>query len=263
VNRSKFWNRVKTHGMSVLIAGIIAVSTVLLPGSAPAALAQGVSPACKDDAGRAVMPNPGAGIGAWLLVLNFNHAPSATSTVGCLVMTTGLNPQQVSRTLVACPLVGNVGMVTVGNGVAPFDGNFSITCPGVLQGKQTLENFTIWGRANFAKAGATYTIAKHQDVEFSAGIGAAWHVMFSSRYGATTFASGDGVTNLNGQVVSFGSAVSRIGGGHSLNGSPLAPPVPVTPFEFNFDQPITIGAPGQLWTLAELIFDPPGGCCKS
>ena len=151
----------------------------------------------------------------------------------------------------------------VGNGVAPFDGKLSVSCPGISPGKQTLQNFTIWGRANFANANAFYTIMAHQDVVLSANLSAGWHVTFDSRYGGNNFSSGNGSANLNGQTVSFTSAVQRLTGSHSLNGSQLAPLAAVSPFEFNFDQPIAIGASGQVWTLAEIIVDPPGGCCKS
>jgi hypothetical protein len=202
-------------------------------------------------------------VGAWLLVLNFNHAPSATTTTGCLVMTTSVNPQQVSRTLVACQIFGNAGNVPVGNSMAPFDGNFSINCPGVAQGKQTLEHFSIWGRANFPNASATYPIVQHQDVGLNAGLNAGWNILFNSRYGASTFASGDPVTNVKGQVVTFLSAVSSLTGSHNLNGKDLPPRTTIAPFDYHFDQPITIGAPGQPWTLYEVIVDPPGSCCKS
>lgn len=247
-----------------LAALLLATSILLLPGSATAALAQGVPNACKTDAGKVVVPSPAAGIGAWLLLLNFNHAPSATTTTGCMVVTTGLNPHQVSRTLVACQIVNNAGSVQVGSGAAPFDGNFSISCPGVTgQGKQTLENFTVWGRGNFGKPNAAYPIVQHADVNVTATISADWHALFASRYGGSTFASGDGVTNLKGQDVAFMSAVSSLLGSHSLNANQLVPRTTIAPFEYHFDQAITIGAAGQPWTLYEVIVDPPGGCCKS
>ena len=151
----------------------------------------------------------------------------------------------------------------VGNGIAPFDGRFSVSCPGVPQGKQTLQNFTVWGRANFANANTSYSIVEHPDVALSATLNAGWRVTFDSRYGSSEFSSGDPATNLYGQTVSFTSAVSGLASSHSLNGSRLAPLATVSPFEFNYDQPITIGAPGQVWTLSEVIIDPPGGCCKS
>lgn len=249
----------------ILLAGVLlAASSLLLPLNSGTVLAQGVPDACKNDAGGAVVPNAAAGVGAWLLVLNFNHAPSAATTTGCMVMTTGLNPQQVSRTLVACQIVNNTGNVQVGSGAAPFDGNLSINCPGVTQqGKKTLENFTVWGRGNFAKPNAIYSIAQNADFNVSAAISPDWHVLFTSRYGPSTFSSGSGSANLLGQDVSFTSAVNALQGGHSLNGTLLPPRTPISPFDYHFNQPILIGAAGQPWTLYEIIVDPPGGCCKS
>lgn len=254
---------VRAHGLALLMAVLIVVSISLMPSSSAVALAQSVPNACKDDAGKVLIPSAGGGVGAWLLVLNFNHAPSATSTTGCLVTTIALNPQRVSRTFVTCQLVDNVNLASVGNGVAPFDGQFSISCPGISPGKKKLENFTIWGRANFTNPNTAYAILNHPDVSFSAGLSPSWRVSFDSRYGANSFSSGDAATNLNGQVVSFTSAVRSLTGSHSLNGTQLAPLATVSPFDFRFDQPIVIGAAGQVWTLAEIIVDPPGGCCKS
>lgn len=250
---------------TILLASVLlAANLLLLPMNSGAVFAQGVPAACKNDAGGVVVPSAAAGVGAWLLVLNFNHAPSATTTTGCMVMTTGLNPQQVSRTLVACQVVNNTGNVQVGSGAAPFDGNFSISCPGVTQqGKKTLENFTVWGRGNFAKANATYPVVQNADINVSAAISPDWHVLFTSRYGSSTFSSGSGSVNLLGQDVSFTSAVAALQGAHSLNGSVLAPRTPISAFDYHFNQPITIGAAGQPWTLYEVIVDPPGGCCKS
>ena len=268
MNTNDFRGSAIKHGKSavrILLAGLLLATGVLfLPGSSGTVFAQGVPDACKNDAGRAVIPNAGAGVGAWLLVLNFNHAASKTTTTGCMVMTTGLNPQQVSRTFIACQIVNNVGKVQVGNGSAPFDGNFSIVCPGVLQqGKKTLENFTVLGRGNFGKPNATYSIAQNADINVSAAISPDWHVLFTSRYGGSTFSSGDGSANLLGQDVAFASTVNSLLGSHSLNASQLAPRTTIAPFEYHFDQPTTIGAVGQPWTLYEIIIDPPGGCCKA
>jgi hypothetical protein len=268
VNTNDLRSTVKQHGKGVvriLLAGVLlAACTLLLPLNTGAVFAQGVPDACKNDAGSAVVPNAAAGVGAWLLVLNFNHAPSATTTTGCMVMTTGLNPQQVSRTLVPCQIVNNTGKVQVGSGSAPFDGSFSINCPGVTQqGKKTLENFTVWGRGNFAKPNATYPVVQNADISVSAAISPDWHVLFTSRYGSSTFSSGSGSANLLGQDVSFMSAVNALQGSHSLNGNQLPPRTTIVPFDYHFDQPIMIGAAGQPWTLYEIIVDPPGGCCKS
>ncbi|MFN8444400.1 MAG: hypothetical protein U0175_26690 [Caldilineaceae bacterium] len=248
--------------LSLWIAALLAITTLLIPSQASPLLAQSIHPACLNDDGQPVTPSAGAGIGAWMLVLNFNHGLSGSKTLGCRVDVTGVNPLVIRRTLLECTLVNNVGMVKVGNGKAPFDGKFSVSCPGVAAGKQTLESFTLWGRANFANANAAYTLIQHKDVALTASMSVDWHISFTSRYGKNNFTSGDTTTSLLSQTVSFNSAVRSLTGSHSLNQNELGPLATLKPFEFNHDQPITISAPGSIWTLYELIIDPPGGCCK-
>lgn len=248
---------------SVWVAVMLVLTTLLLPGQAATAFAQGVHPACKNDAGTAVIPSAGAGIGAWMLVLNFNHSPSTTTTTGCLIKTIALGPQKVSRTLVNCLIMNNQGSTQVGSGSAPFDGKFSVNCPGITAGKRKLENFTVWGQANFGSNNADYSILQHTNVTFTAEIDVDWHIDFSSQYGSNIFDSGNRTFNLLGQTVSFMSALRAGVGSHSLNSVDLGPLNSVPAFEFNYDQPFVIGAAGQVWTLHELIIDPPGGCCKA
>lgn len=251
-----------TRKLSLWMAALLVIITLLLPGNTLPLLAQSVHPACLNDAGQPVTPTAGTGLGAWMLVLNFNHSLSGSKTLGCRIDVSGVNPQVIRRTLVECTLVNNVGMVKVGDGKAPFDGKFSVSCPGVAMGKQTLESFTVWGRANFANANAAYTLLQHKDVVLTASMSVDWHISFTSRYGKNNFTSGDTSTNLMGQIVSFNSAVRSLTGSHSLNQNELGPLATLKPFEFYQDQPFTISAPGSIWTLYELIIDPPGGCCK-
>ena len=245
---------------SLLMAALIVVTMLLLPSQTTSSFAQSVHPACLNDAGVAVTPR--AGVGAWLFILNFNHAPNASNTLGCLVETTSVSPQVVKRTLVQCAIVNNVAGTQVGNGVSPFDGNYTVNCPGLAKGKQSLKTFTIWGRAEFAKKSAHYAIVQHADVDFSADLGKYWHVNFSSRYGASSFSSGHPAANLSGKTVEFLSEVSKLTGSHWLEKVQLNPTSTLSGFDYHNDQPITIGAAGSVWTLEEIIIDPPGGCCK-
>lgn len=253
---------IRKRKLSLWMAVLMVITTLLLPNNRLPLLAQAIHPACLNDAGQPVTPTAGAGLGAWMLVLNFNHPLSGSKTLGCRVDVASVNPQVIRRTLVECTLINNIGMVKVGNGMAPFDGKFSVSCPGVAMGKQTLESFTVWGRANFASANAAYTLIQHKDIVLTASMSVDWHISFTSRYGKNNFSSGDATTNLLGQTVSFNSAVRSLTGSHSLNQNELGPLATLKPFEFNHDQPITISAPGSFWTLYELIIDPPGGCCK-
>lgn len=250
----------KAKGISLWMAVLIVLTVVLLPSSASVSLAQGVHPSCLNDAGLAVTPK--AGVGAWLFILNFNHAPNATNTLGCLVETTAVSPQVVKRTLVQCAIVNNVAGVQVGSGVSPFDGNYTVNCPGLSQGKQKLKNFMIWGHAAFANSSAHYPIVTHADVEFSADLDKFWHVNFSSRYGGSSFSSGHPTANLSGKIVEFTSEMNKLTGAHWLENVKLSPTPTLSGFDYHNDQPIIIGAAGSVWTLSEIIIDPPGGCCK-
>lgn len=254
---------VRTKGLSMVTALLIVLSLLLLPSQSSSLFAQAVNPACINDSGVAVIPSAGAGVGGWLLLLNFNHAASATNTVGCLITTTQVNPQRVSRILVNCQIVNNQSAVLVGNGTSPFDGKFSVSCPGLGMGKTKHENFTVWGRATFNNRNVNYSITQHSDFSFIARLNTGWKVNFTSRYGANSFNSGNPNFNLAGQLVSFTSALRGGTASHFLNSAQLTPLSTLPPFDFHQDQPFTISGPGQLWTLHELIIDPPGGCCTA
>ena len=88
-----------------------------LPLGTTVAYAQTVPTACRDDNGQPVQTVPV--IGAWALVLNFNHAPSTSSSIGCRIMTVALAPQQVFYELVTCTISNNTSNVQVGGGTAP------------------------------------------------------------------------------------------------------------------------------------------------
>lgn len=261
-----------TKGVTLCAVMVLVVGMLLAPSGASPVLAQGVPAACLNDAGNPVLPSVGAGVGAWLIVLNFNHAPSTTTTTGCLVKTTALNPQKVIRTMLTCQVTNNDGQVGVGNGTAAFDGKFAIQCPGITEGPGVSHdntNFTLWGRANFAQTNQTYALVTHTDVNLSVSVtGNAstpnnpWYASLSSRYGSTTFVNSDATVNVRGQIVPFESAVGRGTGIHKLNQTALSPETPVAPFSFHYNQPISIGGAGPQWTLHELVIDPPGGCCK-
>lgn len=266
----KLYLSVKLISFGIVAALVLALG--LLPGGAAVALAQGVPAACVDDAGNSIMPSVGGGVGAWLIVLNFNHAPSTTATTGCLVRTTGLNPQKVARSFITCQLVNNQAQAAVGGGAVAFDGKFAIQCPGVNDNpgySQDNVNFTLWGRANFAQTNQTYAIVSHTNVSLSASVTGnvstpnnPWYASLSSRYGSTTFVNSDTTVNVRGQIVRFESAVHRSSGTHMLNQTALTPAANIAPFSFHYNQPITIGGAGPTWTLHELVIDPPGGCCK-
>lgn len=246
------------------LAALIVLAT-MSPLRASTALAQGTPPACLNDQGNTVLPAPV--MGAWVLTLNFNHAPTLGTTKACRATTTGVNPLQVSFTMINCQVRNNPAGIQVGGGQAAFDGNFGIQCPGgpSVPGQGPLyTNFFVSGDATFSTSGAAYTLLQHQDVGIRVEVDANWHVKLRSRYGSTDFEHQDNVTNVNGMQVSLTSLVNNGGGSHFVNSTELQPSATVAPFSFAFNQPFSIGSPGQIWTLYQIIIDPPPSrCCFS
>lgn len=252
-----------SHPKRILVLLMVTVALSIVSPTAATAYAQGgPPPACLDDQGNLHRPAPA--IGSWSLVLNFNHAKNANTTIGCRIATVGVNPQQLAFTLVNCQVLNNAGGVQVGGGRAPFDGNFWIECPGAFTppgGGPLYDNFFVFGEAKFPTPGASYTLMNHQDVSVNVQIDGAWHVKLLSRYNTTTFDNQDNKTNVNGMKVSLQSNVVGGTGSHYVNGTQLLPTASIPDFEFDFSGPITIGRKGETWTLFQLIIDPPAGIC--
>ncbi len=245
----------------------IVLAALLSPFGSSVAWAQAVPPACLNDAGQPIRPNPAyldpGWTNAWVLLLNFNHALSASYTTGCIGMITAANPQPVSYQLIQCPLQNNINQIRVGGGTAPFDGNFWIECPGITQNNYVHASFGVWGRARFPTSNQSYLLMSHQDVAVKAAVDATWHITLDSRYGVNTYNNFANQVNVAGKIVPFKSEVDRTLGTHYINNQALTPHFNVAGFPFDESQPITIGAAGQTMTLYEMIVDPPGMCCRS
>lgn len=240
---------------------------MLLPTAAgtPIAHAQNVPAACLNDAGQPVRPAPV--IGAWALGLNFNHAPSASTTIGCQIMTIALQPQKVAYALVTCQVSNNSRGVQVGAGTAPLDGNFWITCPNgpPVPGYGPLyDGFAVYGRAQFPVLAtpASFTFVQHQDVTFTADVSTSasvtgnTRIKLTSRYGPYTYQTVDTSTTGVGPFF-LASAVGASAGRHQVEQNVTPFTTPVDQFPFTFSQPLLIGQSGKPWTLYELVVDPP------
>lgn len=255
-------NRYSSHKRTIARWLAILLITCLLPlpmGTA-VAYAQNVPAACRNDNGQPILTAPI--IGAWALALNFNHAPSTSSTVGCRIMTVALSPQQATYTLVTCTISNNTGNVQVGGGAAPFDGNFSIICPNgpPVPGYGPLyDGFGIYGRAQFPNltSVAAFQIVEHQDVALTAEVNASARLRLTSRYGSLTYQSTDATTNVVATPIFFGAFASGGLGRHQVEQNVFSYSTPVEQFPFTFSQPLTIGRSQQPWTLYELVIDPP------
>lgn len=222
--------------------------------------AQNVPAACLNDIGQPVRTAPV--IGAWALALNFNHAPSATTTIGCRIMTVALNPPQATYTLLNCPLSNNTAGVQVGGGAAPFDGTFWVTCPNgpPVPGYGPLyDSFAIYGRAQFATltTPANFKIMEHPDVSLTARVDANARIKLTSRYGSYSYESTDASTNVVAAPIFFGSFLAAGAGRHQVEGNSLLFTTPVTQFPFAFSPPIIFGKAQKPWTLFEIVVDPP------
>lgn len=255
-------NRASSLQRSIAYWLIVLVIAALLPTSldTPVALAQTIPAPCLNDQGQAVLPAPV--LGAWALALNFNHAPSTSTTTACRIMTTALQPHKVSRTIVVCSITNNSRSVQVGAGIAPLDGNFWITCPNgpPVPGYGPLyDSFAIYGRAQFPTlaSAAAFTLVQHQDVQFTAEVNTSGNVRLSSRYTPHTYKTVDSSTNVTAAPVFLASSVGVSGGFHQVaqNIAPFS--TQVENFPFTFSQPFIIGQSNQPWTLYELVIDPP------
>lgn len=243
------------------LASLLIACLLPLPVATPVALAQqNVPAACRNDNGQPILTAPV--IGAWALALNFNHAPSTSTTVACRIMTVALSPQQANYELVTCTISNNTSNVSVGGGTAPFDGKFWITCPNgpPVPGYGPLyDGFAIYGRAQFPSltSMAAFQIVEHQDVALTAEVNANARIRLTSRYGSFTYQSTDSTTNVVAAPVFFGSFASSGLGRHQVEQNVFSYTTPVEKFPFTFSQPLTIGRAQQPWTLHELVIDPP------
>lgn len=219
----------------------------VIPGTAPAE--------CLTDQGQAITPTV---TGAWVLVLNFNHAPALTTT-GCVIyLTPG---DKLEYTMIECQLPNNLRGGMVGGGAATFDGQFWIECPDPYPGASILTNFYVRAQAQFAALGS-YTLLDHKNILINATVGGDWEVGLASSYGHSYFSHVDWQSNVQGQQVALLSEVRDQVGIHGVNGQSLLPAAKVDPFSFDTAHTITIGGPGQVWTLLEAIIDPAGRCCR-
>lgn len=256
MNRLSSRQRTSTYWLVVLL-----IATLLPTAfSTPVVLAQSVPAPCLNDQGQAVLPAPV--LGAWALALNFNHAPSTSTTTACRITTVALQPQKVTRTLVACSVNNNSRNVQVGGGAAAFDGNFWITCPNgpPVPGYGPLyDGFAIYGQAQFPAltSSAAFKLVQHQDVQFTAEVNSSGNVRLTSRYGPYSYKTVDSATNVTAAPVFLASSVGAAAGFHQVaqNMAPFS--TPVDQFPFTFSQPILIGQSGNPWTLYELVIDPP------
>ncbi len=242
------------------LAALLIACLLPLPLRTTVAYAQNVPAACRNDNGQPVQP-PQV-IGAWALALNFNHAPSSSSTIGCRIMTVALSPQQVLYDLVSCTISNNTSNVQVGGGAAPFDGNFVITCPNgpPVPGYGPLyDGFAVYGRAQFPKLNnmAAFKIVEHQDVTLTAEVSANARIRLTSRYGSANYQSTDTTTDVVAAPVYFGSFVGAGNGRHEVEQNIFYYGIPVEKFPFTFSQPFIIGRAQKPWTLYELVIDPP------
>ena len=256
MNRSSSHPRMLAYWVAALLL------TALLPPTLPPAiaLAQSVPDPCLNDQGQSVLPMPV--LGAWALALNFNHAPSTSTTTACRIMTVALQPQKVTRTLVTCTVNNNSRNVQVGGGAAAFDGNFWITCPNgpPVPGYGPLYNgFAIYGQMQFPTllTSASFSVVQHQDVELSATVNASGKIKLTSRYGSYRYQTADSSTDVTTAPVFIASSVGAGAGSHQV-AQTIAPfTTPVDRFPFSFSQPFLIGQAGKSWTLYELVIDPP------
>lgn len=236
-----------------------------------------VPDACLNEAGNPVIPRVPVQ-GAKALVLNFNHAPSPFQTEACLATLypivdpeeyDGVIVNDVGYEIVYCPIVGNVGLLDVGDDLARFDGNFHIECDSdLLRPEVTINKFYVYAKALFHNTGPKYyKLASHPNFEVRANVDNNWHVKLSSRYGSNAlyFAHKDTTTNVQNTVARLYSQLrgtygsEDADGSHVINGKLMPPPADIGPFDLDDTAPIVIGqsSAGHAWDMDIIIIDPP------
>jgi hypothetical protein len=255
---SIFPNRVTPIWCRLLLLFALLAPLLGAPQMNTVALAQSIPPACISDSGNAQSPQM---VGAWTLVLNFNHPANASYTRGCLTTRTGPGANQVNFSQVQCPIVNNQSGALIGGGQANFNGQFWIECPALppvptpLPGGNQYENFYVYGRTAFPVAASQSTLMAHQDVSFKANIDANWHVTLTSRYGQIVFANQD-ANSVAGAFPRLFSQVLDKTGTHYLDQQALQPSATISSLQYNAAAPMRIGDRNEYWTLFELIVDP-------
>lgn len=250
--------RPRRHTHLLAIAVLLAV-LLALPPVAPVHGQPSVPPECRNDQGNAVVPaSPSTGF-TWVILLNFNHAPSTTASRGCLALRQA-GAQNPTYQALTCLLQNNTKQASVGGGSATFKGPMTLLCSPNVSWNGTQTDFLVQVRASFAAPGS-YQLVSHPDLAFQASLDADWRVALTSRYGQASFSSRDPNTNIRGKTVQLRSDVLAKVGTHMLESTLLQPSSGISTFPFNLASPFVVGSPGL--TLQELIIDPTGSCCRS
>jgi hypothetical protein len=258
----------------VTLAAACAALVVAAPRQSALAAPQHSAPtACRYN-GVALVPevSPGHTYG-WGLVVNFDHAPSATAVRTCLAeRVIGQLPNQTRYTVgQQCAIVNNSANppVRLGDGLAVFDGNLRLSCTLTVPATAP-DLFWIKTRALLPNPSQSYTFLSGAGLSsgssFTAQTDASCGLTLTSRYAQfqfnSTFPSGCGVMTEYGSRVAPASPTTQLGS-HKV-GATVSPQSTgngnlVLPAGFSFD----IGAAGQPFTLDWLIIDPtPAKCCS-
>ncbi|MEM8862540.1 MAG: hypothetical protein AAGD96_29885, partial [Chloroflexota bacterium] len=224
----------------------------------PTIEANSVPTACLKDSGEPAEPLPFPG--AWAIILNFNHDPSATHTDVCWAVRDDDEAMAITYTDgIRCQIRNNVNQELVGGGEANFDGNFHITCPrraGGPGGNNQYDSFYVHAVASFPETAGYYPLVRHSDISVRTHLKAPvgngdWKATMLSQYGNTVFSDTENVSMLSGVNHRINSRVIGGSGTHYVNHQLLASQTNVDPFEFDLNEIMFIGGGDNPWTLSE------------
>jgi hypothetical protein len=246
----------------VCIAGAAVLSLAFAP--AGSLRAQGAPAACQVNGvpiTLAAAPNEYV----WVVLANFDHAPSTTSTTACLAERTGGGA--MNYTVLNCPLLNNTAGAQLGGGSAAFDGNVYASCAVNVVTVTKGPPFTFGTRASFPAAGVINTIVSSPDFSFAIQRNAGCQLAMSSTYDSFAMAHTSpavacgGTHSTQSRIIKSPARVGQ----HRLNGSTFGqtalPPGDVISVPASFV--LQLSAPGSIFTADHIWVDPKGGSCCS
>lgn len=252
-----------------LFANLIFVSITFAIGSdvatAQTRMPQPVPLACLDDHGNPVEPLDGEG--TWAVILNFNHPASTQWTRVCWAVVVSMEPEKTVQydASFQCRIVNNINKVEIGNGQAPFDGNFRIRCPRRRPNivPSQYDTFIVHAKARFPQRAGSYQIFRHRDIQVDASFEPVdqseeeWLATLTSTYNNSTFTDSEVVDMVPEHRFGLQSTVLDREATHHINRHITEKRREIERFTFDYTEPFVIGAPGDVWTLFNMIIDPP------
>ena len=207
--------------------------------------------------------------GAWAIVLNFNHEPSATHTQVCWAIRDETPEMEITYIDgLRCQVRKNVNDVMVGDGQADFDGHFHIACPRrdpEIETVRRYDTFYVHAEAMFPEADADYPLVRHRNLAVRTRFEGPdsdgnWETTVRSRFGDQVLEETNLISEFPNRRRNYNSFLFEGKASHLVDREIIGPGISLDTFEFDFAELMFIGGGENSWTLYEMVIDPPGHC---